>query len=162
LYNTQQDRELNARSTVKERCTSSWRFSTLTSFCSQALESRCSTSCLKTSSSAKRLAATPASAARDRSVEISSMNSCMSSCKTEVCCFCCTVYCCICVLPSQDAHPAREVNSSVCSLTLLKPFQARTQADQASSHCCGKKMGQPLWAFNSSQIRFVTSKTLSI
>src|SRR6266571_5766502 len=84
----QHDRERYARSTAKERQTSSLRFRNLTSFRSHALELRCSTSCLNASSSSKRGPVTPASSARDRSVEISTMNCCMSSCKTQVCCSC--------------------------------------------------------------------------
>jgi hypothetical protein len=107
---TQPDRELNARSTASERPTSSLRFRTLTSFRSQALASRRSASCLNTSSFAKRLSATPATDARDRNAEISSMNCYLPSCKKQACCSCCNSFCCIRFLLSRSAHPTREVN----------------------------------------------------
>ena len=135
-FSTQPDRERYARSTAKESRTSSLRLRTLTSFRSHALESRCSTWCLNTSSSAKSEPATPA---RDRNVEISSMKCCLSSCKTQVCSSCCTLYCCIRVLLSRDAHPAREVDSTACSSTpsslnhLKQPSSVASERNRSSA-----------------------------
>ena len=109
----QHDRERYARSTAKERQKSSLRFRHLTSFRSHALELRCSTSCLNAYSSSKRGPVTPASTARDRNAEISAMNGCMSSCKTQVCCSCSIMSCCICVFLSRSAVSVTRCYQSV-------------------------------------------------